>query len=86
MKKLRPSSIQILKLNYRKTVFYFALNFLPWDFLSVKMLEIEKTKATFITGASENALERVQRVHEPQIFGTSPFAPAEFEASKAPSK
>ena len=27
---------------------YFALNFLPWEFLLIKKLEIEKTKATFI--------------------------------------
>ena len=25
-----------LKLNYRKKVFYFALNFLPWEFLLIK--------------------------------------------------
>ena len=35
-----------LKLNYRKKVFYFTLNFLPWEFLLVKMLDFEKTKAT----------------------------------------
>ena len=35
-----------LKLNYGKKVFYFALNFLPWEFLSSKKLDFEKTKAT----------------------------------------
>ena len=35
-----------LKLNYRKKVFYFALNFLPWEFLLMKKLDFEKTKAT----------------------------------------
>ena len=28
---------------------FFALNFLPWEFLLVKMLEIEKTKTTKYT-------------------------------------
>ena len=28
--------------------FFFALNFLPWKFLLIKKLEIEKTKTTFI--------------------------------------
>lgn len=28
---------------------------------------------------SGNALVRVQRVHEPQIFGTSPLEPSDFE-------
>ena len=27
---------------------FFALNFLPWEFLLIKKLEIEKTKTTFI--------------------------------------
>jgi hypothetical protein len=31
-----------LKLNYCKKVFYFALNFLPWDFLLIKKLDFEK--------------------------------------------
>ena len=30
-------------------VFFFALNFLPWDFLFIKKLEIEKTKTTQCT-------------------------------------
>ena len=34
-----------LKLNYCNET---ALNFLPWEFLLVKMLEIKKTKTTFI--------------------------------------
>ena len=34
-----------LKLNYCS---WIALNFLPWEFLLVKMLEIKKTKTTFI--------------------------------------
>jgi hypothetical protein len=38
----------LLKLNYRKKVLFFALNFLPWEFLLIKKLEIQKTKATFI--------------------------------------
>ena len=35
-----------IKLNYRKKVFYFALNFLPWEFSLIKKLDFEKTKAT----------------------------------------
>ena len=35
-----------IKLNYRKKVFYFALNFLHWEFLLIKKLDFEKTKAT----------------------------------------
>ena len=35
-----------LKLNYRKKVFYFALYFLPWEFLLIQKLDFEKTKAT----------------------------------------
>ena len=38
-----------LKLNHRKTLFYFALNFLPWEFLIIKKLDFEKTKATYYT-------------------------------------
>ena len=38
-----------LKLNYHKKVFYFALNFLPWDFLLIKTLDFEKTKTTQFT-------------------------------------
>ena len=40
------SKVNILKLNYRKKVFYFALNILPWEFLLIKKLDFEKTKAT----------------------------------------
>ena len=32
-----------LKLNYRKKVFHFALNFLPWEILLIKKLDFEKT-------------------------------------------
>ena len=32
-----------LKLNYLKKVFYFALNFLPLEFLLIKKLDFEKT-------------------------------------------
>ena len=39
------SGFSQLKLNYRKKVFYFALNFLPWEFLLIKKLDFEKTKA-----------------------------------------
>ena len=42
---MRPSYLE-LKLNYRKKVFYFALNFLPWEFLLIKKLDFEKTKTT----------------------------------------
>jgi hypothetical protein len=35
-----------LKLNYSKKVFYFTLNFLPWEFLLIKKLDFEKTKFT----------------------------------------
>ena len=38
-----------VKLNYRKQVFFFALNFLPWEFLLIKKLEIRKTKTTQYT-------------------------------------
>ena len=34
----------LLKLNYHKKVFHFALNFLPWEFLLTKKLDFEKTK------------------------------------------
>ena len=40
------SLYEILKLNYRKKVFYFTFNFLPWEFLLIKKLDFEKTKAT----------------------------------------
>ena len=36
-----------LKLNYRMKVFYYALNFLPWEFLLIKKLDFEKTKVTW---------------------------------------
>ena len=32
-------SLYILKLNYRKKVFCFTLNFLPWEFLLIKKLD-----------------------------------------------
>ena len=35
-----------IKLNYHKKVLYFALNFLPWEFLLIKKLDFEKTKTT----------------------------------------
>ena len=35
-----------LKLNYRKKVFHFTLNFLPWEFLLTKILDLKKTKTT----------------------------------------
>ena len=41
--------IRALKLNYRKTVFYFALNFLPWEFLLIKKLDFKKTNTTQYT-------------------------------------
>ena len=41
--------ICLLKLNYRKRVFYFALNFYPRKFLLIKKLDFEKTKATKYT-------------------------------------
>ena len=43
-----------LKLNYRKKVFYFTLTCLPWDFLLIKTLDFEKTKAIkYITFKSD---------------------------------
>ena len=33
------SGFSQLKLNYRKKVFYFALNFLLWEFLLIKKLD-----------------------------------------------
>ena len=38
--------LRSVKLNYRKKVFYLALNLLPWEFLLIKKLDFEKTKAT----------------------------------------
>ena len=43
--KVRPI-IDQLKLNYRKKIFYSALNFLPWEFLLIQILDFEKTKTT----------------------------------------
>ena len=37
-------------------VFYSAVNFLPWEFLLIKKLEIEKTKTTFKTDITKVAL------------------------------
>ena len=37
---------QRLKLNYCTKVFYIAHQFIPWEFLSIKRLDFEKTKAT----------------------------------------
>ena len=43
-----------LKLNCHKKVFCNALNFLPWDFLLIKTLDFEKTKAIkYITFKSD---------------------------------
>ena len=39
----------MIKLNYRKKVFHFALNFLSLEFLLIKKLDFEKTKATQYT-------------------------------------
>ena len=46
--KMCPNFVSslLIKLSYSKKVFLFALNFLPWDFLLIKKLEIEKTKTT----------------------------------------
>ena len=38
-----------VKQNYRKKVFYLALNFLPWEFLLVKKLDFEENKTTWYT-------------------------------------
>jgi hypothetical protein len=38
-----------MKLNCRKKAFHFALNFLPWEFLLLKKLDFEKSKATQYT-------------------------------------
>ena len=32
-----------------KKVFYFALNFFPWELLLIKKLDFEKTKVTLLT-------------------------------------
>ena len=43
--KSSPSTQHLLKPNYRYIEgIFFALNFLPWEFLLVKNLEIEKPK------------------------------------------
>ena len=36
----------LLKLNYPKKVFCFAINFLPWEFLLIKKFDFQKTKYT----------------------------------------
>ena len=47
--------------------------------VSIDSLEVRwRHSYNYIT---ENALAQLQRVHNPQIFGTSPFASADFEAS-----
>ena len=37
-----------IKAELQQEGIFFALNFLPWDFLLIKKLEINKTKTTFI--------------------------------------
>ena len=44
-------------LNYRKKVFYFALDFLPWEFLLIKKLDFEKTKATLYTNFKTDVIK-----------------------------
>ena len=34
------------KAEFQQVGIFFAFNFLPWDFLLIKKLEIEKTKTT----------------------------------------
>ena len=46
LSKLAAYEMNSLKLNYHKKVFYFALNFLPWEILLIKKLDFEKTEAT----------------------------------------
>ena len=49
-----------VQLNYRKKLFFFfALNFLPWEFLFVKKLEIEKTKTTKYTAFKTDIIKVV---------------------------
>ena len=40
------SFISVDKVELPQVSIFFALNFLPWDFLLIKKLEIEKTKTT----------------------------------------
>ena len=35
------------KAEFQQVGIFFAFNFLPWDFLLIKKLKIEKTKTTF---------------------------------------
>ena len=44
------------------------------------MKKVEDSFLRFTSRLTGNALARVQRVHEPADFWTSPFAPADFEA------
>ena len=53
------SRIGVLKLKYWLTVSFFALNFLPWEFLLIKKLEIEKTKTTQYTTFKTDVLKLV---------------------------
>ena len=39
----------VSKAELQQVGIFFALNFLPWDFLLIKKLEIEKTKTTQYT-------------------------------------
>ena len=38
----------VSKAELQQVGIFFAINFLPWDFLLIKKLEIKKTKTTFI--------------------------------------
>ena len=49
----------LLKLNCRKKVLYFALNFLPWEFLLIKKLDFEKTKTTQYTTFKIDIIKKV---------------------------
>jgi hypothetical protein len=46
---LKQSAFLTCKAELQLEGIFFALNFLPWEFLSVKKLEIEKTKTTKYT-------------------------------------
>ena len=47
---------------------FFALNYLPWEFLSVKKLEIEKTKTTKHTTFKTDVIKNGLSFFDFQLF------------------
>ena len=48
-----------IKAELPKVSIFFALNFLPWEFLLIKKLEIEKTKTTKYTTFKTDVINMV---------------------------